>query len=88
MADANAKHAKSQRKYAAKLRKTGAPRSDDLGRAMVAAARASFERQPIPGDRKTWWFLMRSTVNELVARGFDEQEAKKRLWRAVGLDPR
>jgi hypothetical protein len=88
MTDDNGKHAKAQRKHAAKLKKNGIPRSDDLAQALLAALRAVCRDKKLSTTdvvRATVPWLARA-VMQLEARDFSRRHAVERLVRTVFPD--
>jgi len=75
------KHAKAQRKHAAKLKRMGVPRSDDLARALLAALRKvchDKRRPPAKTEQLTINWTTRA-VRQLEERGFKRRPAIERL---------
>lgn len=83
MSTLKARHAAAQRRHAAKLRTAGAPRGDDIGRALVHAARACLAGGVRRPDDAAWEKFVKAVVEHLVMRGFDRGEARRRLKRAL-----
>jgi hypothetical protein len=73
----------AQRRHAARLKAAGAPRADDLGRALVAAVRDCIADGVPTAERAVWERLITSAVDQLVAKGFNRSEVRKRLLRAL-----
>lgn len=88
MDDEKEKHAKSQRKHAAKLKRKGIPRSDDLARALLAALREICRDKELPTEdlvQATVPWLSRA-VMQLEERGFKRRPAVERLIRTIFPD--
>jgi hypothetical protein len=81
MPDARAKQAKAQRKHAAKLKKKGIPRSDDLARALLGALRTLCHSEKVQTDlaeRIAIPWVARAS-KQLEARGFERRHAIERF---------
>jgi hypothetical protein len=84
----SAKHAKAQRMHAARLKKMGAPRSDDIARALLKAVEDALAANPQPTEvQKIWRPLLMAAARHLVERGFDKDQAVARITKAVGYPP-
>jgi hypothetical protein len=82
-----AKRALAQRKYAAKLKKKGAPRTDDIARALLKALQDVFAARPPQAEfREKWRPLLLATKKHLVAREFKADEAEFCIKRALGFE--
>lgn len=80
-----AKHAKAQRSYAARRRQEGIPSFDQLARAVLAALREIVNRNSFAAAQRAKIArpVIHLAVDQLVARGFDRQQAHERLVRAL-----
>ena len=86
MPTSKAKHAATQRRYAARLKDQRAPTYDEMAHVLLKAARICLEAHPEHGTVRRWGRLFEATVEELVERGFDRGEARRQLSRALHLD--
>lgn len=68
-------HAASQQRYAEKLRERGAPRADQIGRAMIKAAARCAPADMNSELGKLWRHWMAVTIDELQKAGFDREES-------------
>ena len=80
------RHAAAQRRYAARLKDQGIPRSADVGRAFLKAARGCLAERPVGGDPEAWKRLYATALAILEVRGTSLETAKHRLDRMLGLN--
>jgi len=88
MDDEKGKHAKAQRKHAAKLKRKGIPRSEDIARALLAALRETCRDKELSTEglvQATVPWLTRA-VMQLEERGFERRPAVERLVRRIFPD--
>jgi hypothetical protein len=86
--DEKEKHAKSQRKHAAKLKKKGIPRSDDLARGLLGALRTAAHdtKYPTAEVEKASLHWIAGAVRQLEKRGFKRRHAIERYVRTIFPD--
>lgn len=77
------RHALAQRRYRKRLKRRRAPNGEDLGRAMLDGLRTAMEPGVQGEDQNAYTRLIEAVVDQLVAKGFNRGEVRRRLMRAL-----